>query len=235
MKKITVMILALAVSLSAACVEPTEDAWNLRECTGEECETEQQDQPDLSATYVSGHLGNYLDCPGDGYTAESTMSGEAPSDGDDGAFAGDCAEGEDCSYEMNCEDAQITLRLSNDGEGEATGLQVVTIELFDGDGVSKATLPLIDAIDTDTAESFDGTLEASEEVNLRVEFQGPASPHTLLSTSDDDGGDAGDEPTGGDRMGTDDHGIIEVTIGADNHDDVTVESTELYPVPSVAT
>ncbi len=229
--KITVMIFALAVSLSAACVENTEDSWNLRECTGEECE--QQDQPELSATYVSGHLGNYLDCPDDGYTAESTMSGEAPSDGDAGAFAGDCAEGDDCSYEMNCEDAQVTVRLSNDGEAAATGLQVVTIELFDADGVSKATLPLMDAVDTATAETFDGTLEAGQEVTLRVEFQGPASPDSLLETANDDGDDAGDEPIGGRSSGN--HGIIEVTIGADNHDDVSVESTELYPVPSVAT
>ena len=227
MKKLTLTIFALAISLSAACVsnqEPDTD-WNLEECT-DGCE-EEQGQPQLNATFVSGHLGNYMDCPGDGYTAGG-FAGGAPRNGDAA-----CADGEDCDYNdaLNCEDGQLTVRLSNEGDAAAEGLQVTTIELFDVDGTSKATLPLIDAINTSSNQAFDGTLEAGEKVTLRVEFLGPENPYSLLVVDDDY-----DEPSGGDRMsGGSGSGTIEMTITSDNHADVTVESTELYPVPSIAT
>lgn len=223
MKKWTLMTLALAVSLTAACVSPQQDdPWNIEECAdAEKCEEQNDEEPAVSGTYVSGHLGNYRDCPGDGYSPQS-------SDSDGDAGAGACAPGTECEWNGNCEDAQLTVRLTNTGEGAVHGLQVATIELFDADGVSQAVLPLMQTVVVGTGEAFDGELEAGEETMLRVEFQGPEAPDSLLNTESTDGDFSGDRSA-------DNYGTIDMTFTADNHDDVVIETTALYPVPSVDT
>lgn len=223
MKKIIFVLLALALSSTAACGTAGEDDdWDL----------EENEQPVLEGTYVSGHLGNYRDCPDDGYTPESSTDSTgragAPAEPDGDGYAGDCAEGQDCGgFTMNCEDAQMTVRLTNPSSFDATGLQASTIELYDADGVLRATLPLMDTVDTATNESFDGKLKAGEKITLRVEFLGPEDPYMLLST-DDASGDAG-------RIGSGAHGTVGITFRAATHKDLLVESSELYPVPSVDT
>jgi hypothetical protein len=223
MKKLMIMLAALAALWTTGCGEAAQDdSWDIDKCT-DDCE-EKTEKPELDGTYISGHLGNYDGCPEDGFTAGGNDGDPEPS----GDFAaGACEEGQDCPSLMACEDGQITVRLRNTGDAEARALQITTIELFDAVGTSRATLPLIDAIDTDTNETFSGTLAAGDEVTLRVEFQGPANPYSLLQTAEDDA--AGDM----DRSST--YATIQLTVTGENHDDVVIESTELYPVPSVDT
>jgi hypothetical protein len=223
MKKLMIALVALTAVWTVGCEEATqqEDPWELK-CV-EDCE-ENTDRPKVEGTYISGHLGNYDSCPEDGYTTEGSASGASTS-GD--ADAAPCREGDDCSWEMACEDAQLTVKLSNIGNEKARGLQVTTIELFDADGVSRAVLPLIDAVDTSTNTPFDGTLADGQDVTLRVGFQGPQNPYMLLQTEPDSSGGM-DRSAGG-------YGTIELTVSADNHDDVIIVSSELYAVPSVDT
>ncbi len=214
--RITFCLLLAAFALTGCVGENNEDS----EATWK---TEEQSlDPDLEASFISGHLGNYWDCPDDGY---SDASGE-PSVGD--APMGDmapCEEGEDCGtdgYMLNCEDAQAMVLLSNSGEESARDLQVTTIELFDSHGVSRAVLPLMDITDTTLGVAFDGELEIDDERRLRIDFQGPAYPYELLTDAQEDG-----------RWGY--AGYLEITFTASNHDEVIVITTELYPVPSMAT
>ncbi|MBA2662850.1 MAG: hypothetical protein H0U74_11175 [Bradymonadaceae bacterium] len=186
------------------------------------CENNQNvDKPGVKGAYVSGHLGNYGDCPGDGYGGAGISSEGRPA----GDFA-PCEEGTECTYyPMNCDDAQVTLRLTNSGQATALGMQVIKIELFDADGNSKAVLPLIEVTDTATNATFDGAVEVGTPRTLRVDFLGPESPHDLLSSSDADV----------DSRFYSHPGKIEVTFSAENHADVVVLTGELYPVPSVDT
>jgi hypothetical protein len=122
----------------------------------------------------------------------------------------------------------MTVQIANTGDADARGLQVTTIELFDADGVSRAELPLIDVVNTDTNETFDGTVAKGETVSLRVVLLGPDRPYDLLNSGSDSSGDAAGRGAGA-------AGTLEVTLTADNHGKLTVESGELYPVPSIDT
>lgn len=215
MKSVLLVTVALSLSMFVGCGSTQDDeSWDLETCD-QNCE--EKDAPALSAIYVSGHLGNYQDCPGDGYSPE-------PVDGD--FAAGDCAEGQDCNFVLNCEDAQMTVQLENTGNASASGVQVSKIELFDSEGVSLAELPLMQTVDTTTNQPFAASLAIDEQATLRVEFQGPQNPYELAN-------DAGRSASGDSAMA--EPWTIEITFSADNHDDFTVESTAVYPVPSVDT
>jgi hypothetical protein len=216
------MILFVATSLACGGFGDGGSPWSLEEeCEGG-CE---EPAPLLEGTYVSGHLGNYRDCPEGGFTAEGEPRGTST----DGDSAGACAPGTDCESFTSCEDGQMTVQITNTGDSTARGLQVTTIELFDSNDVSRAELPLIDLVDTSTNETFEGTVAQGETVSLRVVFLGPDRPYDLLNTEDDASGDVAP----GRRAGT--AGTLEVTFTADNHGKLTIESGELYPVPSIDT
>lgn len=218
------LILFAATSLACGGLGDGGAPWSLEE----ECESGcEEPAPDIEATYVSGHLGNYRDCPDGGYTAEDepASSGEAT----EGDSAGACAPGSDCESFTSCEDGQMTVQLVNNGDAAARGIQVTTIELFDSEGTSRAELPLIELVETSTNEVFDGRLDAGEELNLRVVFLGPDNAYEMLNT----GGDSDGDVAPGRRAGS--AGVLEVTFSAENHDKLQVESGELYPVPSIDT
>lgn len=201
------------------------------EATCTDCEeTQNVDNPSLKGLFISGHLGNYRDCPGDGYsTAAGALGPEGDMDMTEADFvSGMCEDmdGDECYFALNCDDAQVTLNLTNAGRSKALGLQVIKIELFDGDGNSRATLPLIGVTDTATNLAFDGAIEVGEPRNLRVDFLGPEDPYTLLAP-------ASGESNG--RLWGGYPGIIEITFSAENHDDVIIASSEVYAVPSVDT
>jgi hypothetical protein len=181
-------------------------------CEGTTCE--QTLSPVVTGVFVSGHLGNYRDCPGDGYTGEvavggSTSEGEpvAPP-GEQGDFA-PCMEGdESCTNAiLNCEQAQLTVSLSNLGDAIATGLQVDRVELYNLDGDKVADLP-VQAV-SEQNEAYDGDLDIDESTTLRVDFQGPQNPYKLLSSGPDSdaGRFAGDGHDGEyrDHGGDDEH------------------------------
>ncbi len=182
-------------------------------------------QPALEAIYVAGHLGNYLDCPADGYTENSGPGGgnaagrAAPADED---FAGDCAPSEDgggCSGPLNCEQAQFTVKLVNSGDTAGAAIAIEKIALLGADGEVAATLPLIGMVDTATGEAFGGTLEAGAEVTLRVDYQGPVDISEFLPDESRWNGSA----------------TMEVTFGSDNHPNVVIETKAVAVLPSVVT
>lgn len=219
MKKLTVLLALIALpALSLGCADLSED-----NDPGKEWCTDCQTRTTVSGLYVSGHLGNYMDCPGDGFVADASY---AEPDVAAGAAA-PCEAGDDsCGGPLNCEDGQVTIRLTNTGQARVTGLQIERLELFDLEGTARAVLPLIKTADIDGGQAFDGTLEPGEEVTLRVDFQGPEDAYSLLNTS----GESGDA-----RWGSTGTGILEVTVTGDNHDDVKIESGEISSLPSMAT
>ncbi|TXD34263.1 hypothetical protein FRC98_18895 [Lujinxingia vulgaris] len=182
--------------------------------------------PELKGMFVSGHLGNYESCPEDGYSDDA--SGDEPAGAPAAEFAGDCAEDSpDCGIFLNCEDAQVTLRLNNTGDEPAVGVQVTRIELFDANGVSRAVLPLMEVSDVTTPGSsvtFDGMIGVGAERALRVDFQGPQSPWELLATEDDDSGRYANHG-----------GTIEITFRAENRRGEVIVRGEVSALPSMAT
>ena len=178
-------------------------------------------KPVLTGAFVSGHLGSYWDCPDQAY-------GGPDSDVDGARAEGDCA-GDNCGVPLNCEDAQLTMSLSNESDLDATEVLVQRIELFTTDGDPRAELPLIAVIESDTGEPFDGHLAAGEEVLLRVEFQGPYNVWELLAPATDDDTDGDSDFAAG--YG----GVVETTFTSQAHRDLTIESAELYEIPAVDT
>lgn len=177
--------------------------------------TTPQEAPALDAIFVSGHLGNYLECPDEGYS-----HGELE---EDAAF-GACEQGADCGGPLNCEGAQLTFKLVNDGMGAAVGVSVEELALLADDGSVAVTLPVIEVIDVNTGEVFDGELAAGEEVIVRIDYQGPTRLDEFVKPADEAG-----------RLAYPQAAPARVTFGADNHDDVVVETKDIEVLPSVVT
>lgn len=180
---------------------------------GPDGKTKERTKSTVQGLFVSGHLGNYLDCPGDGYTEDGERAESSGAASKDADFA-PCPPDEECNYELNCEDAQMTFQLSNEGTSNVGELQIEKIELLDEQMNPIATLPLIALSDVDEGQTFDGDIETGETLDLRLDFQGPARPYDLMKT---------------------DSGYIKLTISGDEHPAIIIESTELYTLPSVVT
>ncbi len=174
----------------------------------------------LKGSFVSGHLGNYQDCPGEAYI-EPELNTDS-----DGAFADDCAEGQECGGLLNCEKASTTLRLSNGGDVEALGVLVQKIELKNSVGKTVAFLPLESVSVVETNAQFGGKVGVDDNISIRVDFQGPANPYQLLKPAAS--ADAG-------RVSSDSTGVLHITISADNAKDITIISTPISAIPSVDT
>lgn len=222
MKSLSPLLLA---ALFVGCVPATEKNTPDPEfCEGTSCE--QTLDPEITGVFVSGHLGNYWDCPEDGYTQPVVggSDGAAPPPGEDADFA-PCMEGDDSCQNviLNCENASLTVSLSNIGEAIGEGLQVDRVELYNTSGTKVADLPVLEVTENNAA--FDGQIGLDETLSLRVDFQGPANPYDLLS-----------EPTSDGSRGIGaDSGTVRVIISADNHDDVEIEGKSIYSIPGVDT
>jgi hypothetical protein len=132
------------------------------------------EQGAISLQYISGHLGAYFDCPQDAMparNAERRNPGAAPADADEaGAFAGDCAEDSDCGGFLNCQPAELRVRVTNDGENALDAVTVKQLQLDWGDAQTQnEVLGLYD----DMGEAFDGQLAPGESIDLRIEYRGP--------------------------------------------------------------
>jgi hypothetical protein len=220
-KTIAGLALLAMASMTTGCILPGGNGGDPTAPPG--WEVGGDNQPALEAIFVAGHLGNYMDCPGDGYSEASgdDAGRAAPADGD--FAAGDCAPAEDggggCFGPLNCEQAQLTIKLVNSGDTAGTAISIERIALLDANGAVTATLPLIGAVDTATGEDFEGTLEAGADVTLRVDYQGPADITEFLPDENRWNGSA----------------ILEVTFGSDNHPDVVIETKAVEVLPAVVT
>jgi len=130
----------------------------------------------LELTYVSGHLGIYADCPEDAYDAKVGK----------GDFAGESAgmmacppDDENCiAGFMNCEAAEVTIRIKNIGSETLNGINVVELQLLSTQESILHSMPI--KMVYVPAELEDG-LAPGEEVVVRVEFQGPVSNWEMIS------------------------------------------------------
>lgn len=174
----------------------------------------------LKGAFVSGHLGNYWDCPEDAYStgSDGDASREAPA-----ADLGACPDDMECTPILNCDGAQFTIRLTNGGELDLQEIEVSRIEIFSVDGTSLAVLPLIQVRESASNDVFDGDLGAGASVDLRVDYRGPASLYDLLPR-DDSGAVQGDG----------DSALIEVTVEADDGA-VVIDGGEVFVLPTVVT
>lgn len=161
---LTRMIAALAlVSLTAAC-----------ERDADPVDPPPQGNQSLELAYISGHLGAYWDCPDDamppraGQPDGAAREAGAPED-PAGLIAGDCAD-ENCGF-LNCEPAEVRLRVTNDGEEAVDALTVKQLQLVWGDG-DLSNNDVIGLYGPD-GEAFDGVLEPGDSVDLRIEYRGP--------------------------------------------------------------
>ena len=182
----------------------------------------------LRGTYISGHLGSYWDCPGEGYTGEDAMMTDGAEM--DGFAEGDCAE-DSCGF-LNCQDAQMTILLNNDGALVAEEISISKIRLLDLDDRELGILPLIAIHNTAHDGPFSGTLDAGAQVQLRIDFLGPENLQKLKddAMSGDNDGISND----GDRAAHS-GALIEITFTSKNADDEVVVSKELYDLPAVDT
>ena len=143
-------------------------------------------QAELQATYISGDLGNYWDCPGQA-SAEKADSA--------GATSMQCSEDQpDCNdafMRMNCYDASVALRIANIGSVAAADLVVTDIEVLtpEGELIAVGTLTKLLRLD---GHEFDGVVELNEFVDLHVEFRGvkldwdeKAKVRLIFATGDD--------------------------------------------------
>lgn len=153
-------VLALA-SLTAACER---DADDVQPPNGNQS---------LELAYISGHLGAYWDCPDDAMPPRGQVDGAAREAGapPEGLVAGDCAEDTDCGGFLNCQPAEVRLRVTNDGEEAVDALTVKQLQLDWGNG-DLSNNEVIGLYDAD-GEAYDGVLEPGDSVDLRIEYRGP--------------------------------------------------------------
>lgn len=221
-RTLIVSLTLLAASMTA-CVEESDPKETLEPaCQQASCEPETETETEtetaralLKGTYISAHLGTYTSCPEDGYVPGAGLTPEPDEERSGDQAQGACFAEDECAPIMNCEDGQFSLRLSNSGDADASGIIITQLELFKGSGGSVGTLPIADVINVETGQAFDGTLAADETVNLRIDFMGPASPYDMLEQ----------EHTG----------HLEATVAADDHEDFKIEGQDIAALPDVAT
>ena len=185
---------------------------------GEEYNDEMSSTPEESSStlgliYVSGHFGNYYDCPEEAYRVGGD---ESPSAVASDAVAGDCAIGESCGGPLNCEGAQLTVRLTNTGDETATVIEVADLLLIDSEGFERASFTVLSVVGT--SETFVGELDAGESVDLRIEYSGPYNLNELLEGS-----------------GNQNNGRLRLKMKAAGQDEETLDTPLLDELPSVAT
>ncbi len=220
--------IALFATLAAACIEENPKAWELQENNQQNNTQNNNTQnnntvvvnPDveLSGMFLSGHLGNYSSCPEEGYSGDSSARSAEPSEG---AIAADCAEDSpNCGGFLNCEGAQLTIKLENRGTAAAEGLIITKLTLFNSEGLNMADLPLMEVVNAETNEPAPETLGAGESVTLRVTFQGPANPYEFLQ--DEDGNYRNS-------------GSMQITVESTNHSSLLIKTGTLYTIDNIAT
>ena len=121
-------------------------------------------------TYVSGHLGNYWDCPQDALSSGPEAAG-APRPASEAADMAAC-EGDDCApMILNCEHAEVTVRIRNTGEDTLSGLALTAIRLIGPDDGSTLDSSLVELIRADGGDLSD-PIDAGAEIDVVVRFRG---------------------------------------------------------------
>ena len=141
---------------------------------------------ELEATYISGDLGSYWDCP-------QQSTGKADSAGPSAGMEQCSGDDPDCNdfMRMNCYDASLALRITNVGPIEASKLVVTDIEVLtpEGELIASGSLKKLTQLD---GHEFNGVVEMGGYIDLHVEFQGvelqwdeKAKVRIIFATGDD--------------------------------------------------
>ena len=153
----------------------------------------------LEVSYVSGHLGSDQGC------SASRAAGDAA-----GAFApcepSDTNCGPPPSY---CEDGAVTIQLSNVGDAAFKQLDVGALVLR-AVGGDDSNLEIL-GVTRDDGSKFDGTLEPTQAIKIRVKFPAPAYSKV---------------PKGA---------TLQITVVTDGGGEKQVETPELHVMPMWAT
>lgn len=188
-------------------------------------ETEKKAQ--LKSTYISGHLGNYWDCPEQGYQGEQKAQpepGQRPAGDQD---FGACASSEDgfdsCGGLLNCEAAQVTLELSNIGQLAAQGARISEILVLDDQDMVRASLPIHDTMLLPNNETYNGALDVGATIKVRVDFAGPVNINELLGTMNSES-----------RFG-EQKAKLRIKIKANNAAEISIDTKLVSSMPGVAT
>jgi hypothetical protein len=207
-------LLALLAAATPACISNPSDSDS--DADAGAGGGEQPVEGDFELTFVSGHLGNYWDCPAEANGAGNPTGGGAAGNPAGDAAAGACAPGfeGECHGPLNCEAAMVIVEVTNTGDTDLGDLSIVSIELIDQDGTSE-TLEGLGVFSS--TEPTPGPLTPGGSRQVRVEFRGPGS-----DSGNQFNGDAPERwlhivLSGGDA------GTAEVTTPA------------VYPLPAVAT
>ncbi|MEZ4469130.1 MAG: hypothetical protein R3F60_27345 [bacterium] len=157
MRAITRTLLALSVALSAAAC--TQDAGN----------DPGQLPPGttLALTFVSGHLGNYWDCPDEAMSLPGARAAAPDPGADISGEAGDCAE-EGCGL-LNCDGAMLLIQVENTGSAPVDALTARDLVIHLDPPLDSEILAITDAATGAPAT----TLAPGQSVQLRVDFRGP--------------------------------------------------------------
>ena len=215
-KRLLPILLLPALLLSTACLQE------------QEYFEPEPSESTLALTYISGHFGSYHSCPDEAFNPERPQGQASDQEGERRAgapeLAGDCADPCEGGGLLNCEAAQVTLRLSNEGEVDLRGIVVRDLLVLDADDFERASLPVL-AATLIQGGAFDGNLAAGQSVDLRVEFRGPLDLGALIS------GEEGDEELRRRNEGA----RLRVFMRAEGQGDARLDTPEIYTMPEVAT
>lgn len=212
MKRMWIAVTALMLS---ACV-PAADDKNTNCGDFAECSENNQNSTRIKGAFVSGHLGNYMDCPDEGFGGDDGAARGAPA-----ADFAPCPDGDtSCGGPLNCETAQLTVNLTNQDE-VLENVQVAALQLYSMDGVLLGEVPVSYVSNTTAGGEFDGTLETGT-TTLRIDFAGPADLTALIA-----------DVTGNDPEYTESAFVrLRIELGDGT---TTIESEELFVLPMVVT
>ncbi|MFT5432167.1 MAG: archaellum component FlaG (FlaF/FlaG flagellin family) [Myxococcota bacterium] len=174
MKLTTLTLATLALSLLACDPATSNSQTDTGESDTSESDTsdttETDDTKSFELAYLSGHLGNTWDCPGDGVPV--TSASKADEAGEAGADFAPCEDGDsNCGGPLNCEKASLVMKLKNTGEVSLSAFSITEIELLDMDGNHVADLSVVEL----DAMMEGDTLSPGAEVTLRVQITAPES------------------------------------------------------------
>lgn len=148
------LLTTLAALALAACAQDTDDGADAGLEPG---------RTTLALTFVSGHLGNYWDCPEE---ALSLPGGGAPGAPAERAEAGDCAE--DCGL-LNCDAAMVVIQVENTGDVGLATLRAEDLIIHLAPPQASEILAVTDA----ATGAPPGPLAPGASVQIRVDFRGP--------------------------------------------------------------
>lgn len=203
----SVLSLALLAAWTPACIADPDDG-NATADAGATGGTEVPvNGAALTLTFVSGHLGNYWDCPGEANGAGIAAGAPREAAGD---AAGACPPGEECVSIVNCEAAMVMLEVENETDGALADFRIERIVLVNDDGTTE-DLEGLGIVDAET-QAAPAALPAGATRTLRLDFRGPAR----------------DPNADGDRF-------LRLELRAGDDAAGTLETPPLFSVPAVAT